>query len=234
MKDPAFLFYPGDWLGGTMTFTRSHKGAYMDLLMAQHSTGHMSLDDIKTVLGNDFVTMWESKLKAKFLQDSEGKFYNQKLENEILKRKKFTESRRDNLEKQKRDIDNHMKPHMENGNGDESLIDIPFKSITFLEKWKEYTKFRSENGFPKYKPTGLKNHFSRLINICGGDEQTAIAIYDQAMANNYQGIFPLKADKKFSKPEKSDEQKKVDEIAYQGMTPEQIIDKKRRDAGIIK
>jgi uncharacterized protein YdaU (DUF1376 family) len=98
-KDPAFLFFPGDWLGGTMTFTRSHKGAYMDLLMAQHSNGHMSLQDIKIVLGLDFDEMWESKLKTKFHQDSEGKYFNQKLENEINKRKSFTESRNRNLKK---------------------------------------------------------------------------------------------------------------------------------------
>ena len=42
-KDPAFLFYPGDWLGGTMLMTRHHKGAYMDLLMAQYNNGHMTL-----------------------------------------------------------------------------------------------------------------------------------------------------------------------------------------------
>ena len=62
-KDPAFLFYPGDWLGGTMTFNREQKGAYMDLLMVQFNSGHMCLDDIKAVLGPDFDTMWERKLK---------------------------------------------------------------------------------------------------------------------------------------------------------------------------
>lgn len=99
-KDPAFLFYPGDWLGGTMSFTRHHKGAYMDLLMCQFNVGHMSLEDIKTVLGEkDFNDMWESKLSKKFTVDKKGLFYNQKLENEIIKRKNYTQSRRDNLNK---------------------------------------------------------------------------------------------------------------------------------------
>lgn len=98
-KDPAFLFYPGDWLGGTMTFTRSHKGAYMDLLMAQFNCGHMSLQDIKTILDGDFDVMWESKLKSKFIQDSNGLYYNERLEKEKLSRKKFTESRKKNLGK---------------------------------------------------------------------------------------------------------------------------------------
>ena len=56
-KDPAFLFYPGDWMGGVSTFTRAHKGAYMDVLMAQHNNGHLSIEDIEIVLGSDFESM---------------------------------------------------------------------------------------------------------------------------------------------------------------------------------
>lgn len=109
-KDPAFLFYPGDWLGGTMTFSRSHKGAYMDLLMAQFNGGHLSLEDVETVLGPDFSTMWEQKLKPKFTVDAAGKFFNQKLEDEAFKRKNFTDSRKNNL-----DMDKHMKDHTGSG-----------------------------------------------------------------------------------------------------------------------
>ena len=41
-KDPAFLFYPNDWLGGTMGMTFEEKGAYMELLMMQFNRGHMT------------------------------------------------------------------------------------------------------------------------------------------------------------------------------------------------
>lgn len=99
MKDPAFLFYPGDWLGGTSAFTRAHKGAYMDLLMAQFNIGHMSIDDIKIILNGDFELMWENKLKNKFVQDVNGLYYNERLEKEKTKRQEFTKSRRKNLGK---------------------------------------------------------------------------------------------------------------------------------------
>jgi uncharacterized protein YdaU (DUF1376 family) len=126
-RDPAFLFYPGDWLGGTMTFSRSHKGAYMDCLMAQFNSGHLSDDDVKFILGQDYDLMWESKLKAKFRIDAEGKFFNQKLEDEILKRRRFVKSRHDNLNTDRKDdthmdnhISNHMQGHMENENENEN------------------------------------------------------------------------------------------------------------------
>ena len=91
-KDPAFLFYPGDWLGGTMTFSRHQKGAYMDLLMCQFNQGSLTLTDIKIILGTDFY-VWE-KLKLKFTVDSFGRYYNPRLEEEKLKRELYTKSRK--------------------------------------------------------------------------------------------------------------------------------------------
>lgn len=112
-KDPAFLFYPGDWLGGTMTFSRSHKGAYMDLLMAQFNQGHLALEDVRVILNGDFESMWESKLKSKFKEDENGCFYNERLDIEYNKRKKFSASRRGNLGKKEVLLGSHMGPHMD-------------------------------------------------------------------------------------------------------------------------
>lgn len=121
-KDPAFLFYPGDWMGGTVTFSRLHKGAYIDLLMAQYNIGHMSIEDIKIILGADYETMWESKLKSKFIQDANGLFYNKKLEEVIEKRKAFSESRRKNLKSKSPHMDDLMEAHVENENENEDII----------------------------------------------------------------------------------------------------------------
>ncbi len=141
-KDPAFLFFPGDWLGGTMTFSRSHKGAYMDLLMVQFNEGHMSLQDIQTILGDtDFSEMWEKKLKRKFKQDPDGNFYNEKLENEVNKRRKFTESRAKNLSHKKEDKVTHMESLMENGNGniDNNIKEVGSEKVQQVanEVWKD-------------------------------------------------------------------------------------------------
>jgi ribosome assembly protein YihI (activator of Der GTPase) len=122
-KDPAFLFYPNDWLGGTMLFSRLHKGAYMDVLMAQFNHGHMALQDIEILLGVDFNNVWP-KLKTKFCQDENGLYFNPRLELEINKRKGYVVSRRQNLnsnssknyKKSKTHMAPHMNSHMENEN----------------------------------------------------------------------------------------------------------------------
>jgi hypothetical protein len=120
-KDPAFLFYPGDWQGGTSTLSRFLKGCYMDVLIAQFNSGHLSLEEIKTVLGSDFGQAWPT-IQKKFTQDQNGLFYNVKLETEMIKRKEYSASRSKNRSS-KKDMNNickthvtHMSQHMENGN----------------------------------------------------------------------------------------------------------------------
>lgn len=123
-KDPAFLFYPGDWLGGTMLLTRHQKGCYMDLLMAQFNSGPLSLDQIKIVLGQD-QAIW-TVLQAKFKIDNNGMFYNEKLATEIEKRKNYVATRSNGKSGRKKsnDLSNDfgMNNHTENENRNENKV----------------------------------------------------------------------------------------------------------------
>lgn len=112
-KDPAFLFYPGDYVSGTMHLDFECKGAYMDLLMLQFQKGHMSLHMIKQVLGHKYEHIWPL-INDKF-QEEDGKFWNERLRIEKEKRAKFCKSRKDNRNKAN-DMLSHMSSHMENEN----------------------------------------------------------------------------------------------------------------------
>lgn len=85
-KTPAVLWYFNDWHGGTITLTRLMKGCYMELLHAQFNSGHLDLEEIKTVLGKDF-SLWGT-LSKKFSIDDEGKYFNVRLDKEINNSKK--------------------------------------------------------------------------------------------------------------------------------------------------
>jgi uncharacterized protein YdaU (DUF1376 family) len=119
-KDPAFLFYPGDWLGGTIGMTFEEKGAYMELLMMQFNRGHMTSHMIGQVVGQHWV-----KLQDKFVQDEDGLWYNVRLDQEKEKRKTFVKTRKNNLsgknqytkpDKNNAHMNGHMTSHMENEN----------------------------------------------------------------------------------------------------------------------
>lgn len=113
-KDPAFLFYPGDWMGGTQWMTHEQKGCYMDLLVLQFNTGQFTEAQAKQVLSICFDVAWPM-LKQKFIKDGEY-YYNGRLRDEIEKRRNFSESRRlnaSNPKKKKKAYAKHMHKHME-------------------------------------------------------------------------------------------------------------------------
>lgn len=119
MKDPAFLFYPGDWLGGTMGMTFEQKGAYLELLMLQFNRGRMTKDMIGHTVGQ----LWDS-IKDKFIKDSNGLFYNERLEEEKIKRQNYTASRKNNIKgkNQYSKKRGHTTPRMEDRDKDESIV----------------------------------------------------------------------------------------------------------------
>jgi len=97
-KDPAINWYFDNWDGGTKLFTRHQKGCYMDLLSAQFHCGHLTIENIKTILGPDF-SEWNKILSGKFEADENGLFFNERIEHEIKKREKFIEKQIQNGKK---------------------------------------------------------------------------------------------------------------------------------------
>lgn len=93
MKDPAFLFYSNDFYGGTRTMLPEERACYMDLMIYQHQYGIIP-NDLKRVLmfcsGIDKATL-EAVLEAKFKRCEAG-WYNERLSEELEKRREYTES----------------------------------------------------------------------------------------------------------------------------------------------
>ena len=93
-KDPAFLFYPNDWIGGTMGMTFEEKGAYMELLMTQFNRGHMTTHMIGQVVGQ----IWE-KIQDKFIKDENGLWYNERLDEEKIEKEVINKLPKTNTKK---------------------------------------------------------------------------------------------------------------------------------------
>jgi uncharacterized protein YdaU (DUF1376 family) len=162
-KDPAFLFYPGDYVSGTMGMTFEEKGAYMDLLMLQFNRGHMNTHMIQHTIGH----LWE-QVKCKFIQDNEGLWYNVRLDVEKDKRKTFTESRRNNMKpknKPKEDapyethMQLHMDSHMENVNEDINKDININKSKCSFEQVYEYMSLRIGTNQAKIEAEKFVNYY---------------------------------------------------------------------------
>jgi len=191
-KDPAFLFYPGDWLGGTMGMTFEQKGAYFELLVFQFNNGAFTEAQAKQVLSICSASVWQV-VSTKFAKD--GIFYkNARLEQEIIKRKAFSESRRinalhtkSNKKQPKKRVEAYAK-HMENENENK---DINIIESEFQKKLRQFYDFRKQLKKPIIEAS--KESFKKkLLLLSNGSESTAIAILEQSIANGWQGIFELK------------------------------------------
>ncbi len=100
------------------------KGHYITLLcyQQQSDSGSLTEVEIRALMGKDFDKNWPVIVR-KFKVDNKG-FYNERMRNEILKRAKYSESRRNNRTKKDQsydeDMTTHMSNHMENVNENEN------------------------------------------------------------------------------------------------------------------
>ena len=91
-KDPAVLFYTADFLVGTYGFTMQERGEYITLLCLQHQQGHLSEDTVRSIASSAAVV-------DKFLRDPHGRYYNERLDLEKIKRDRFIKSKIENGKK---------------------------------------------------------------------------------------------------------------------------------------
>jgi uncharacterized protein YdaU (DUF1376 family) len=92
-KDPAFLFYYQDFLVGTDHFTNEETGAYIRCLCHQAHKGYLTREHMLKICIRQDV---QKTVTEKFKTNGSGKLFNDRLNHEIDKRRKYSESRRKN------------------------------------------------------------------------------------------------------------------------------------------
>ena len=53
-EDFCFTYYDGDAARDTTHMNRIERGAYHDLIISQRKFGHLTIDQVKKILGRDF------------------------------------------------------------------------------------------------------------------------------------------------------------------------------------
>lgn len=150
-SDPAFLFYPNDYIGGTMGWSFEEKGAYIEVLMMQFNRGHMTEHMIRQTIGS----LWDN-IKTKFVKDGDGMYFNERLESEKIKRSDYTASRRNNVSgKNQYSEVGHKTLHMENRN--RSVNKVIKKKFDFDSVWILYPKKIGKKEAFGYFNTTIKN-----------------------------------------------------------------------------
>lgn len=118
IKDPAFLFYPGDYLRDTQCLSEKSQVAY-DRIMCEHMRNICIRQEQLNFFTKRLNDLEKEELLMVLDQNEQG-FYIPWVVESIEKRRKYSESRRKNREgKSKKDMNNISKSyveHMENEN----------------------------------------------------------------------------------------------------------------------
>jgi uncharacterized phage protein (TIGR02220 family) len=94
-KDPAFLFYPSDFLMGVMLMNNTDVGIYIKTLCLLHQHGgYLSQKKLETALGVLPVSVIE-----KLQKNENDELYSRRLIEESIKRNTYCDSRRKNIQK---------------------------------------------------------------------------------------------------------------------------------------
>jgi hypothetical protein len=155
-KDPAFLFYHHDFLVGTMLMSLEETGQYITILCHLADKGTLSLEEMRHILNGEP----KNKVLSKLSRKTNGRYFNQRLEFEVNKRKEYAKSRRNNRlgSKKNKTYDKHMITHMVNENVNENVIkdDIIIKEFETL--WKNYpNKFGRKKALSVYTSLRTKD-----------------------------------------------------------------------------
>jgi hypothetical protein len=125
-KDPAFLFYYQDFLVGTDDFKNEEVGAFIRCLCIQAAKGGISENHMKKICESPDV---HNVIKKKFIYyPEEHVFRNERLSEEVEKRKNYCESRGKNKKGKKhikiisKSYDQHMEDEDENEIEDENVL----------------------------------------------------------------------------------------------------------------
>ena len=147
-KDPAVLFYTSDFLTGVRRMTYEQVGKYITLLCMQHQYGTLTEKDMMHICGTYDEDIW-----LKFEKTDAG-FVNKRMHEEAEKRKRYSESRRNNKlnSTKKQDMSNissSYDKHMENEN--ENVNEVVIRN-----------KIQKGKGFVKPELFQVQNYFEEV------------------------------------------------------------------------
>lgn len=197
VKDPAFLFYPGDYLRDVQCLSPASQVVY-DKIMCEHMRNIcIRQNQLQTFMKGLSESDMEDLMVV--LEQVEGGYQIPWVAASITKRRLYSESRRQNRTKKGcRTYDNHMKTydeHMENENVIENIIEEKGKKKGGVgEKGKEKEGLDLEAGFPKFSDIweayGLKvgrkaaeNAYRRLTANDRSLAYTKIPLYIKSLSD---------------------------------------------------
>jgi len=133
MKDPAFLFYPGDYLRDTQCLSEKSQVAY-DRIMCEHMR-NICISNQQLIFFTKRLTDEEKSELMFLLTEINGGFQITWVADSILKRRNYSASRSKNRTSKNKNISSTYDSHMENENVIENEVVIGVKNESVSKKF---------------------------------------------------------------------------------------------------
>lgn len=193
-KDPAFLFYPSDFLTGVSDLTMEERGQYITLLCLQHQKHSLTIKAIKLSAGN--VT---ADVLSKFQKDENGNYYNARLRLESEKRAKHSDKQRDRAKK-------GWEKRRKEASGGEAVADAAALPLINRNVNRNKDITIDENGNEIYTAELLETFpfedFWNLYDKKTSDKKKCNAKFDKLNERDKQQIFETLPEYKKATPDK--------------------------------
>ena len=200
-KDPAFLFYSSDFYTGTAFMSDEQVGKYIRLLCLQHQHGHLDAGAMQKLCGG----IADAAILDKFLVDDDGKYYNQRLDIEIDKRKKHSEKQKQNALMRWHKSGNAVAMPLEDENENEDInkdtdkekkkevfvFSLP-ENFPYREQWEAWIDMRKRTKKPATE-YAKKLAYKKLTNF-PADQQ--LQILTKSIVSNWTDFYDLKPEEK--------------------------------------
>ena len=168
-KDPAFLFYPRDFLSGVNLMNYTQRGKYITLLCIQHRKGSIAPTEMLRVAAND------EKILEKFHQKPNGRYFNPRLREEMLKRRKFKK------EQEKERFENSEKVA-------QSLMPQGFSESISPDK-NMLSSFSSPSSFSSLNANGDKENVNKEQTIFDSNTNITISYSHDSLINTTKKVI---------------------------------------------
>ncbi len=171
-KDPAFLFYPGDYLRDTQTMSEKTQVAY-DRIMCEHMR-NICIRQAQLKFFTKRLNEEEKEELMHVLTQTADGFQITWVAESIVKRRAYSESRRNNRLKKPNNISKTYVEHMENENENENINKIK------VEKWPTFQNFWDLYDKKVGKKSNIQFKWNKLSQSKKEDIMRHIEVYKKS------------------------------------------------------
>lgn len=218
-EDFCFTYYDGDAARDTTHMNRLERGAYHDIIISQRKFGHLTLDQVKKILGKDFAECWPAiELIMKVV---DGKYFIEWLETSIQKMRRHAKKQSENKKGKTKINQPETKPEpelnqtnpLESGDGYENVFEennkepdfkkpdvegdeiiFPLDTIQVRELWANWKKYRwRQHDELRYGMYGEQADLKRLEKMNYAQMEDTVLT---AIAGKWKNLYPEKSNGK--------------------------------------